>query len=120
MLVIDIVKEGIERFYPLANTAVKPLPLSGGNNARHAVKRDQSFGTLILTVDVKGDANSVKEQLRLLLFLPDRELIGTAKPLPPGVIVLTLLSLCGKHLIIIMPVRKRYFYHGRLLRLYSL
>jgi hypothetical protein len=34
--------------------------------------------------------------------------------------VLTLLSLCGKHLIIIMPVRKRYFYHGRLLRLYSL
>ncbi len=117
---VDIVKKSVERFHPLADAAVNPVPLAGGNNARHAVERDQSFGALILAVDVKGNADAVKEQLRLLFLLPDRELIGTAKPLPPGVIVLTLLSLCGKHLIIIMPVRKRYFYHGRLLRLYSL
>ena len=117
---VNIVKKGVERLHPLADAAVDSLPLAGGDNARHAVERDQTFGPLVFAVDVKSDADAVKEQLRLLFFLPDRELIGTAKPLPPGVIVLTLLSLCGKHLIIIMPVRKRYFYHGRLLRLYSL
>lgn len=68
MIVVNIVKESVERFHPLADAAVNPLPLAGGNNARHAVKWDQSFGALILTVNVKGDADTVKEQLRLRFF----------------------------------------------------
>ena len=119
LLVVDIVQKGVQRFDPLTNTAIDLFPLSAGNDARDAIEWNQTLGTFIFPIHIKRDADAVKKQLRLLFLLPDRELIGVVKPLPPGVIVVTLLSLRGKHLIIIMPVRKRYFYHGRLLRLYS-
>ncbi|WP_270959223.1 alpha-E domain-containing protein, partial [Klebsiella pneumoniae] len=52
---------------------------------RHSQQsRDLALGPLILAVHVKGDADTVKKQFRLRFFLPDRELIGIAKPLPPG------------------------------------
>ena len=105
LLMIDVIEEGVERFHPLANAAVNALPLPGGYDPRHAIKRDQPLGSLILAVHVKGDADTVKKQFRLRFFLPDRELIGVAKPLPPGIIVRPLFTLRGQHLVIIMPVR---------------
>lgn len=102
---IDVIEEGVQRFHPLAYAAVNALPLPGRYDPRHAIKRDQPLGPLILAVNVKGDADTVKKQFRLRFFLPDRELIGVAKPLPPGIIVRPLFTLRGQHLVIIMPVR---------------
>ena len=99
LLVVNVMQEGIERPYALANAAIEHRPFGGRNNARHAVERDQPLGAVIVAVDVEGDAHPVKQQLSLFPLALHGLVIGLLQPLPVGVVVATVFSLSQKHLI---------------------
>ena len=81
------------------------LGIQSGQSVLGKLNESPQITVYMDTDAADSDADTVKKQFRLRFFLPDRELIGIAKPLPPGIIVRPLFTLRGQHLVIIMPVR---------------
>ena len=62
---IQVVQKRVQRAHPLVDPARQFAPLSGGDDARHRVKRDQPFLGIGRAIDVEGDPGSAKERLGL-------------------------------------------------------
>ena len=56
LVVIDIADEGVERVYPLLESAFDAVPLRRRDDARDQVERKDSLRAGRIAVDVKGDA----------------------------------------------------------------
>jgi hypothetical protein len=77
LVVIDVVDEGVQGADALLQAALQPDPLLQRHDARHDVEGDEAFGTFLLAVDGKGDADPMEEGIRLgaLLAEPLRGLV---------------------------------------------
>ena len=58
-------KKRIQGAHALLQALLEALPLGGRHDARHDIEGDQPLGTLVLAVNREGDADAVKQRVRL-------------------------------------------------------
>ena len=70
LAMIEILQEGVQRAYPLLDTARQAAPFARGDDARDHVERDQPFLGILVAVNIEGDAAAPKEAFRFLVLPP--------------------------------------------------
>ena len=96
---IDIVEEQIQRAHPLHQSRLEPRPLVGGNDSRHEIEWNQSFGTRLLAIDGERDADAMEDALRFATLLRDAVRRRPLEPVGERAIVGTQRTFRGTHFV---------------------
>ena len=62
LLAVDVRQKPVERRHPLHEPGLEPRPFAALEHPRDDVERDQSFGRVLVAVDVEGDADPPEHQ----------------------------------------------------------
>ena len=106
---IDIMKEHVQCLYALGQSGPQRFPFGRGNHAWNDVERNQTFLAGFLSVDRKGDPDSVKRQIRLCSLAGDTLGRRGLKPVIVSFVVLPDASVGVNHLVI-----EVHFFHSSL------
>ena len=81
LAMINIVKEGVDRPYPLLDPAFQPGPLAGRYHPRDDIEGDEPLCRLFAAIDVKGNPGAAKKGLGGGGFSVQSRLVFCLQPL---------------------------------------
>ena len=107
LVVIDVVKERVQRVDALTQAAIEHLPFVGRNDARNDVERNQALGACVFAINRKRDSDAMERTLGLFPLLSDPSRGRPGEPARESLVVRPDAAPRGLHFVV------RHAGHGR-------